>query len=51
MDPQDFDTEEFVETIDSAVKIIIVLFNQNETMGDVLHSIQTSMRLLGKEKN
>lgn len=48
--PDDFDSEDFAETMDMAVRVIVALYGQNETMADVLHSIQTAMKLLGRQR-
>ena len=50
IDPRDIDVEDLQKTMEMTIRILIILLRENETMGDVLHSIQTAMKLLGRQE-
>lgn len=41
--------EEDKDVLSKTIQLLVGMYNENRTMGDVLHSIQTAMRLLGQQ--
>jgi hypothetical protein len=48
LDPAKINVEDLANTVRMATGLLVSLINDNSLMKDVLHSIQTSMKLLGK---